>query len=342
MANTKRIGKQTIKFDYPPVILETASIVGPKEGEGPLADTFDRIIDDLYFREKSFEKAERKFIEETFKLILKKQNLQAKDVEFLLAGDLLNQMISANFAAGTLGIPFIGIFGACSTAAEGLMLAAMLIDGGYASKVMSGASSHYCTAERQYRFPVEQGIQRPLSAQWTVTGAGGFLLSDSGKGIKVTHTTVGRVIDAGIKNSNDMGAAMAPAAVDTLITHLQDTGRKVTDYDLIITGDLGSTGRNIVEDLGNQQGYDFSQANDCGVLIFDSKTQDTHSGGSGCACSAVVTAGYLKKQMEAGVYNRILLVGTGALLSVTSLQQGEAIPAIAHGVVLENFNYSGS
>lgn len=341
MSNTKRMGKQTVRFDNPPQIIQSACIVGPKEGEGPLRNTFDKVIDDLYFGEKSYEKAERKFLEETLKLLLEKQNLKAQDIDFLLAGDLLNQMISANFAAGKLGIPYLGIFGACSTMAEGLILASMILDGGYGAKVVSAACSHYCTAERQYRFPLEQGVQRVMSAQWTVTGAGAFLVADQGQGIKITHATVGKAIDAGIKNPSDMGAAMAPAAVDTIITHLQDTGRKVSDYDLIITGDLASVGRNIAADLANQQGYDLSQLGDCGVLIYDPETQDTHSGGSGCACSAVVTAGHLIQQMQAGRYNRILIVGTGALLSVTSSQQGESIPSIAHGVVLENPNYNG-
>lgn len=335
MSNTKRMGKRTIRFDNPPVIIDTASIVGPKEGAGPLADTFDRIIDDTYFGEKTWEKAERKLIEESIKLVLNKQNLQAGDIDFLLAGDLLNQMISANFAAGTLGIPFLGLYGACSTMFEGITLASVLIDGGFAEKVIAGTSSHYCTAERQYRFPTEQGVQRPMSSQWTVTGAAAFLLSGEGQGVRVTHATVGKVIDSGIKNANDMGAAMAPAAVDTIITHFEDTGRNVKDYDLIITGDLGSVGRSIAVELGIQKNQDLSMLNDCGVLIFDS-SQDTHSGGSGCACSAVVTAGFLMNGLRSGRFKRILVIGTGALLSVTSSQQGESIPGIGHAVVLES------
>lgn len=341
MSNTKRMGKQTLRFDNPPIINEAACIVGPKEGQGPLAATFDRVVEDIYFGEKSYEKGERKFLEETVKLVLDKQNLKSQDIDFLLAGDLLNQMISANFVAGSLGIPFLGIFGACSTMAQGLILAAILVDGGYADKVISASSSHYCTAERQFRAPVEQGVQRPMSAQWTVTGAGAFLVSGEGQGVRITHATVGKAIDAGIKNSNDMGAAMAPAAVDTIVTHFQDVGRSPKDYDLIITGDLAAVGRNIAVDLGNQQGYDLSQLSDCGILIFDHETQDTHAGGSGCACSAVVTAGHLLQQMRAGKYNRIFIIGTGALLSLTSSQQGESIPAIAHGVVLENAGFSG-
>lgn len=341
MSNTKRLGKQTVRFDTPPVILNTACIVGPKEGEGPLAETFDKIVPNLYFGEKSFEKAERKFIEDTVNLLLDKQTLKPQDIDFLLAGDLLNQIISSNFAAVSLEIPFLGIFGACSTMAEGLILGSMLIDGGFGSNIVTAASSHYGTAERQYRGPLAQGVQRPPSAQWTVTGAGAFLLAGEGQGINITHATVGKPIDAGIKNANNMGAAMAPAAVDTIVTHLEDTGRQVADYDLIITGDLAAVGRNIAVDLASQRGYDFSSLGDCGVIIFDPETQDTHAGGSGCACSAVVTAGHLLQEMKAGTYNRILIVGTGALLSLTSSQQGEAIPGIGHGVVLENQNYSG-
>lgn len=334
MSNAKRIGKQTIRFDTPPVILDAASIVGPKEGEGPLADTFDRIIDDMYFGEKTWEKAEKKLLEESVKLVLSKQKLQEKDIDFLLAGDLLNQMISANFAAGTLGIPFLGLYGACSTAFEGILMASVLIDGGFASKAIAATSSHYCTAERQYRFPTEQGVQRQMSAQWTVTGGAAFLLGDSGSGVKVTHGTVGKVVDAGIKNANDMGAAMAPAAVDTIVTHLQDTGRKVEEYDLIVTGDLGDVGRSIAIDIAKQKGYFIPHLNDCGVLIFD-PGQDTHAGGSGCACAAAVTAGYLLSGLRSKKFKRILVVGTGALLSVTSSQQGESIPGIGHAVVLE-------
>lgn len=334
MSDTKRIGKQTISFDNPPVIMDTASIVGPKEGEGPLAHTFDRVIDSMYFGEKTWEKAERKLIEESIKLVLKKQHLQPADIDFLLAGDLLNQMISANFAAATLGIPFLGLYGACSTMCEGILVASVLINGGFAARVIAGTSSHYCTAERQYRFPTEQGVQRPMSSQWTVTGAAAFLLSENVPGVKVTHGTVGKVVDLGVKNSNDMGAAMAPAAVDTIVTHLQDTGRNMTNYDAVFTGDLGAVGHSVAVELGKQKGYDFSGLQDCGMLIY-SPSQDTHAGGSGCACSAVVTAGHLMQQLRDKKFKRILVVGTGALLSVTSAQQGESIPGIGHAVVLE-------
>jgi len=335
MSDTKKIGQQTVQFSIPPVILDAAAIVGPKEGQGPLADTFDRIIEDMYYGEKSWEKAERKLLEEAVKTVLEKKQLSPQDIDFLLAGDLLNQTISSNFAASTLGISFFGLYGACSTMIEGIALAAILVDGEFATKVIAATSSHYCTSERQFRFPTEQGVQRPMTAQWTVTGAGAILLGNVGEGPFITHATIGKAIDAGAKDPYDMGSAMAPAAVDTIITHLQDTGRTVQDYDLIITGDLGSVGRSIAIDLAKQKGYDLSgNFNDCGVLVFD-PSQDTHAGGSGCACSAVVTCGYLMKCLREGKYKRILGVGTGALLSVTSVQQGETIPGIGHAVAIE-------
>jgi len=338
MLETKKVGKQTIRFANPPVILETSSIVGPKEGEGPLKDTFDYIVDDMYFGEKSWERAERKFLEEAVKIVLNKKKLTSQDIDFLLAGDLLNQIISSNFAASTLGIPFLGLYGACSTMYEAIALAAVLIDGGFAGKVIAATSSHYATSERQFRYPTEQAVQRPLTAQWTVTGAGAMLLGtrDQGEGPVVTFATVGKAVDAGAKDPMNMGAAMAPAAVDTIITHLQDTGRKAEDYDLIITGDLGSVGRSIAIELANKNGYDLSKnLNDCGILIFD-PSQDTHAGGSGCACSAVVTCGFIMKALREKRYKRILGIGTGALMSVTSIQQQESIPAIGHAVAIEN------
>jgi len=335
MPGSKKIGRQTVRFDKAPVILDTATVVGPKEGEGPLADTFDMVVEDMYYGEKTWEKAERKMLEKAVTMVLEKKQMQPGDVDFLFAGDLLNQTISANFAASTLGISFMGLYGACSTMFEGLTIASMVLDGGFASKVAAATSSHYCTSERQFRFPTEQAVQRPLTAQWTVSGAGAFLLAGSGEGSRITHATVGRVVDAGAKNAQDMGSAMAPAAVDTIIAHLQDTGRRVGDYDLIISGDLGSVGRSLAVELAKEKGYDLdSRFNDCGILIFD-PVQDTHAGGSGCACSAVVAGGFLMKGLREGKYKRILALGTGALLSTTSVQQGDSIPAIAHAVVFE-------
>lgn len=332
---TKRTGMQTVVFTNPPVINAMASIVGPKEGQGPLGKTFDKVIDDNLYGEKSWEKAERKLLKEAVEMAIKKANLTAKDMDYLLAGDLLNQLISANFAARDLGIPLIGLYGACSTMFEGMALGAMLVDGGYANHVAFGASSHHDTAERQYRFPTELGVQRPLSAQWTVTGAGAAVLGNTGAGPVVTHATIGKVIDLGIKDAGDMGSAMAPAAADTICQHFKDTGRTPEDYDLIITGDLASIGKALTQQLVSQNGYDISKIyTDCGILIFD-PAQDTHAGGSGCACSATVFSSYIMDEIKAGKFKRVLALGTGALLSPTSILQGESIPCIAHGAVIE-------
>lgn len=331
----KRVGKQTIMFTSPPVIVSTASIVGPKEGNGPLGSTFDKVLPDTYYGEKSWEKTEQKMLAEAVQMVLDKAGKKPEDVQFLLAGDLLNQTISANYAARQFNIPFLGLYGACSTMFEGLALAAMLVDGGFADCVIVATSSHYGTAERQYRFPTEQGVQRPMSAQWTVTGAGAAMVARYGEGPHLTHATVGRVIDMGLKDANDMGSAMAAAAVDTLVRHFQDSARGPQDYDLIITGDLARVGTTLARELARAQGYDLGQRyTDCGLLIY-AHDQDTHAGGSGCACSAVVTAGYLMQQLARPEVKRILGIGTGALLSPTSIYQGESIPCIGHAVVLE-------
>ncbi|NLW06411.1 MAG: stage V sporulation protein AD [Clostridia bacterium] len=339
MSAPKRIGQYTLQYANPPVIVATASIVGPKEGEGPLGSSFDMVIEDTYFGEQSWEKAERKMLEEAIKMVIAKAQLKPQDIDYLLAGDLLSQTISANFAARNLGIPFLGLYGACSTMYEGLALAGVLIDGGFAHHVVVAVSSHYDTAERQFRFPTEQGVQRPPTAQWTVSGAAAVLLAPVGNGPRLTHATLGRVVDMGIKDPNDMGSAMAPAAVDTICRHFQDTGRNPSDYDLIITGDLGKVGHKIATKLLEGQNYDVSSKfSDCGILIYDHERQGTHAGGSGCACSAVVLAGHLMGKLNGGEYKRILGVGTGALLSTTSTQQGESVPGIGHGVVIEKLD----
>ncbi|MDT3700350.1 MAG: stage V sporulation protein AD [Thermincola sp.] len=337
MAATKKLGQQTLAFTNPPIIIGTKSIVGPKEGQGPLGNRFDLVLGDSLNGENTWEKAERKMLKTCCQKAVEEAGLTTQDIDFMMAGDLLNQIISANFTARDLGIPFIGLYGACSTMFEGLAIGSMLIDGGYANHVLAAASSHYDTAERQYRFPTEMGVQRPLTAQWTVTGAGSVVLGNSGKGPAVTHVTIGKVIDLGIKDPNDMGSAMAPAAADTIIRHFADTGRKPADYDLIVTGDLASVGRALTEQLVKQAGYDISKNyTDCGILIFD-PSQDTHAGGSGCGCSAVVLTGYLLKEMKAGKYKRILGIGTGALLSTTSSLQGESIPGIGHAVAIDAY-----
>lgn len=335
MTAPKKNGLQTIWLENPPIILSSATIVGPKEGEGPLGGKFDKVIGDNYYGEDTWEKAERRMFKEVCQMAVQRANLQLQDIDYFLAGDLLNQIITTNFTARDLGIPFIGLYGACSTMYESMALGAMLIDGGYADHVLVGASSHYCTAERQFRFPVEQGVQRSLSAQWTVTGAAAIVISRWGDGPVITHTTIGKVIDFGQGDPNDMGAAMAPAAADTMFRHLKDTQRRPGYYDLFLTGDLGSYGKELALKLVQQKGYDLSDRyTDCGILIF-SPEQDTHAGGSGCACSAVVTCAHILPELKVGRLKRILGVGTGALLSPCSCQQGETIPGIGHGVVIE-------
>lgn len=329
----KKLGKQTVKFINPPIINSTASIVGPKEGEGPLSNYFDIILTDDLFGEDSWELAESKMIKETVKSSINNANLTIDEVEYMLGGDLLNQLMAASFAARDLGIPFYGLYGACSTMAESLSLGAMLVDGGYADNLVVTTSSHFSSAERQFRFPLEHGNQRKLTAQWTVTGAGAAILSNHGTGPKVDYVTTGKVVDLGISDVNNMGAAMAPAAADTITAHFKETGLTPDYYDLIVTGDLGMLGKEIATEMILDNGYDISKVyNDCGVMIFDNKTQDTHCGGSGCGCSATVFCGYIYQKLKKKELSKVLLVSTGALLSVTSSQQKQSIPGVAHAV----------
>ncbi|MBZ4665697.1 stage V sporulation protein AD [Mahella sp.] len=326
------VGKQTVKLNNTPSVIATASIVGPKEGQGPLGQYFDKVLDDDLYGEKSWEKAEAKFFQEAVEKVIVKGHRDKQEINYLLGGDLLNQLISSDFAARQLGIPFFGLYGACSTMSEAMALGAMLVDGGYADSIVCAASSHFSTAERQYRFPLELGVQRPPTAHWTVTGAGAALVSNQGEGPYITTVTVGKIVDMGIKDSNDMGSAMAPAAADTIVTHFMDTGLTPDDYDLIVTGDLGRYGKDITDELVKKAGYDISAKHfDCGVEIF-SPSQDPHAGGSGCGCSACVLSAYLIPHMWDGTYNSMLFLATGALLSPTSSQQGESIPGIAHAV----------
>ncbi|MGE5560062.1 MAG: stage V sporulation protein AD [Chloroflexota bacterium] len=334
----KRMGRQTVMFRDPPVIIGSATIVGPHEGKGPLRDAFDVVKGDQLLGQKSWEQAESQMLQEAALLALKKAALEPKDADFLLAGDLLNQIISANFAARELSLPFIGLYGACSTMALSLALGSLLVDGGYASRAVCAVSSHFDTAERQYRYPTEFGAQRVPTSQRTVTGAGAAILAEGGSqpGPVVTHATFGSVVDLGVKDPNDMGSAMAPAAVQTLWQHLEDTGRTVEDYDLILTGDLGKIGKDLCIKLAGRSHVDLSDGyEDCGCLIYDMEEQDVHAGGSGCACSAVVFLGHILPQIRAGRYRRILLIATGALFSPTTQQQGETIPCIAHAIAVE-------
>lgn len=331
----KKLGKQTVMFSNPPSIISTASIVGPKEGQGPLKEYFDIVLDDDLYNQKTWEKCESKMQEEAVISATSKAGISISNLDYLFGGDLLNQIISTGFSARQLKIPFFGLYGACSTMTESLSLGAMIIDGGYADNVACVTSSHFSTAERQFRYPLEFGNQRALTAQWTVTGAGCAILSSSGNGPYITHVTTGKIIDPGIKDVNNMGAAMAPAAADTILQHFKDTGFKISDYDLIITGDLASIGKSIAEEFIKKDGFDISDRfTDCGIEIFDLEKQDVHAGGSGCGCSAVVFAGYIYKEILKGKFNRVLLVSTGALHSPTSTLQGESIPGIAHAVTI--------
>ena len=332
----QKLGKQTIKFDNQPTITSTASIVGPKESDGPLASYFDKCLDDEFWGEETWEKAESKIIKETVSLAVNKSGIPSQNIDYCFAGDLLNQCISSSFGLRELNIPFFGIFGACSTFVEGMSLGSVFIDGGAAENVLCATSSHFCSAEKQFRFPLELGNQRPPTSQWTVTGSGAVVLSKSGNGPFITHITSGKIVDLGIKDANNMGAAMAPAAVDTLLTHFQDTGRAPSYYDLILTGDLGHIGKEITIDMMKTHGYNIkSNYNDCGVLIFDKATQDTHSGGSGCACCGTVFSGYVFQQLQQKKVQKVLLIATGALTNSTSAQQGETIPGIAHAISIE-------
>ena len=333
--DTKKRGRQTVALAHPPAVAGFASVVGKKEGDGPLADTFDFISQDDTFGEKSWEKAESAMQKLALAAALNKAGLSASSLDYILAGDLLNQCIGTGFAVRGQDVPFYGLYGACSTMAESLSLAALLLDGGFGAYAAAMTSSHFCSAERQYRTPLEYGGQRTPTAQWTVTGSGCVILAREGDGPRVTHVTAGRIVDKGIKDANNMGAAMAPAAYETIKAHLQDMGRRPSDYDLILTGDLGSLGKEILLDLFHRDWVELPNLADCGVLIYDAQAQDVHCGGSGCGCSAVVLTGLLLNGLREGRWSRLLFCGTGALLSPTSTQQGESIPCICHAVALE-------
>ena len=332
----KHIGKQTVILDKPPSIIATSSTVGPKEAEGPLGSYFDVKTEDELWEEETWEKAESKFVKETVKSAISNAKLTPEDIQYIFSGDLLNQLTGTTFGIRDFNIPFFGVFGACSTMAESMSLASMIIDGGFADYVVAATSSHFCGAEKQFRSPLELGTQRALTAQWTVTGSGAVVIAREGGGPYITSITTGRVVDLGISDVMNMGAAMAPAAADTIVQHFKDTGKTPDYYDLIITGDLGEYGKELLVELASKEGYDIAQGlTDCGVEIYDPDSQDTHAGGSGCGCSAVVFSGYLYKELKKGKWNKILFVATGAMLSPGSTQQGETIPGIAHAVAIE-------
>ena len=333
--SAKKLGKQTFVLTRPPVVRGFGSVGGGKEQEGPLGERFDVISPDDTFGQESWEKAESAMQHMALEKALERAGVKAEELDMLLAGDLLNQCVGSAFAARAWGVPFWGLYGACSTMGESLALGAMLLDGGFGQWAAAATSSHFCSAERQYRTPLEYGGQRPPTAQWTATAAGAVVLGLRGPGPRVTHVTVGKVVDKGITDANNMGAAMAPAACATLEAHFADTGRTPADYDLILTGDLGKLGHEIVSDLMARQSLPLPRYQDCGLLLFHLEGQDVHCGASGCGCAAAVLTTTLLPGLLAGKWKRVLFCPTGALLSPTSCQQGESIPGICHAVALE-------
>lgn len=326
-----KIGKRTIGLNTKPIIISYGSVVGKKEHEGPLSKEFDCFSEDSLFGEESFEKAESKFQKTAVEIALKKENLKPKEIDMILAGDLLNQCIGSTFNIRDLGVPFLELYGACSTMTLSLGIASIFIDSGAAKRTISVTSSHFCSAERQYRFPLNYGSQRPQNSQWTVTGSGAIILQNEGNGPYINALTFGKIIDLGIKDANNMGAAMAPAAADTLIQFFKDTKTSAEDYDIIYTGDLGYVGTKCLYDICDKEGYNIRcKHSDCGLIIYDRENQDVHAGGSGCGCSASVLASYIMHRFEDNSFKNILFMSTGALMSPTSSYQGESIPGIAH------------
>lgn len=335
---TQMSGNSSITFKQPVFLIDSASIVGKKEGEGPLSQYFDVIGDDPLFGCNNWEEAESTLQKEACTLALGKAGLKSSDIRYVFAGDLLGQLIASSFGLMDLNLPLFGLYGACSTCGESLSLGAMTVNAGFADRVLCVTSSHFASAEKQFRFPLEYGNQRPMSATWTVTGSGAFILSSNGENAKakITGITTGKIVDAGIKDSMNMGAAMAPAAADLIMENFRDFARTPEDYDKIITGDLGTIGQTLLFDLLKEKGFDIKKQHmDCGIEIFDPKTQDTDAGGSGCGCSAVVLSAYILRKLVSHEWKRILFLPTGALLSTVSFNEGNSVPGIAHGVVLE-------
>lgn len=339
----RHLGRASMAFEEPVYILASASIVGKKEGEGPLGLLYDVVGEDDLFGCKSWEEAESSLQKNAVLFALEKAGLSADEIDLMLAGDLLGQSMATSFGVSTYGIPLLGVYGACSTCGEALLIGSMAISGGLAERAVCVTSSHFASAEKEFRFPLDYGNQRPLSATWTVTGSGAFVLTSdrtelsTGVRARITGATVGKVTDYGLKDSMNMGACMAPASVSTLEQHFIDFNSQPEDYDKIITGDLGKVGQEIFIKMMREKGYDIAHNHmDCGIEIFDAQTQDTHSGGSGCGCSAVTLSAYILKQLEENNWKRVLFMPTGALLSKTSFNQGKSVPAIAHALVLEH------
>ena len=332
MAAQKR-GRRSFCFTRQPVIRAWASVAGKKESEGPLQPYFDYTNQDTYFGEATWEKAECRMQQLALEILLQKAGQREADIDLVFSGDLLNQCISSSFALRNTGLPAMGLYGACSTMAESLLLGSLAVSGEFANQVVAMTSSHFASSERQYRYPLGYGGQRTPTAQWTVTGSGAALVSGQGEGPRVEAATVGTIVDLGVTDANNMGAAMAPSAFETIRAHFDDLGAAPEDFDLIVTGDLGKVGKEILLDQFHQIGVRLEDRyTDCGVLVFDLEGQDVHAGGSGCGCSAIVLCGYLLNQLSQGKLHRILFCGTGALLSPTSSQQGESIPGVCHAV----------
>lgn len=330
-------GLQSIAFKESPYLVSSASVVGKKEGEGPLGKMFDMVEKEDLFGENTWEEAESTMQKEACLLAMGKAHMEAKDVRYLFGGDLLRQGVATSMGVSELNIPLFGLFGACSTSGEALALASMSVAAGYGEYMLAVTSSHFGSVEKEFRFPLGYANQRPLSAQWTVTGSGAFLVGTKRSHVRITGVTVGKIVDYGLKDSQNMGACMAPAACDTIIRNLEDFGRKAEDYNRIITGDLGYVGQSILFDLMRGKGYDIKKNHmDCGMTIFDQMTQDTHAGGSGCGCAATTLSAYILPKIERGEWKRVLFVPTGALMSTVSYNEGASVPGIAHGIVLEH------
>lgn len=330
-------GSQSISFGESPYLISSGSVAGSKEAEGPLGKLFDMTNQDDLFGSKTWEEAESNMQKEACILALGKAHIEPQNVRYLFGGDLLRQGIATSMGVETLQIPMFGLYGACSTSGEALALGAMSVAGGYGDYMLAVTSSHFGSAEKEFRFPLGYANQRPLSAHWTVTGSGAFLVGTQKSHVRISGVTVGKIVDYGLKDSQNMGACMAPAAADTIYRNLQDFGRNVTDYDRIITGDLGYVGQDILFDLMQGKGYDIkTQHMDCGMTIYDQQAQDTHAGGSGCGCAAVTLASYILPKIKKGEWKRVLFVPTGALMSTVSFNEGASVPGIAHAIVLEH------
>ena len=330
-------GLQSIAFEKAPFLINSASVVGKKEGEGPLGKMFDMIEPQDLFGENTWEEAESAMQKEACLLALGKAHLRPENIRFLFGGDLLRQGIATSLGVEELQIPMFGLYGACSTSGEALALASMSVAAGYGEYMLAVTSSHFGSAEKEFRFPLGYANQRPLSAHWTVTGSGAFIVGKKRSHVRITGITVGKIVDYGLKDSQNMGACMAPAACDTIIRNLEDFERNAEDYSRIITGDLGYVGQSILFDLMRGKGYDIKMNHmDCGMTIFDQNLQDTHAGGSGCGCAAVTLSSYILPKIECGEWERVLFVPTGALMSTVSYKEGASVPGIAHAIVLEH------